>query len=785
MSLPPLTHLATRSLEGAAPTDATTDAINPINPTKDALSIDAVINRFVLEFGGVSVDATGAKRKRAETELETQTALSVDAIINRFRNEFGKALATVTAVAKAAEEPNEAQRVAAVVKVITEEVADLRAERTALYNGDPAKGPEYNSVIQNHSSLENQGHKMIQQDRDSIVNQSRLHRSGQLELTPERKAELIRRYQIYTAFISSSKWARLRDIELRLRNTPPAGARAEHAKAAIRILSGQPHDMEGGRPHTYYKTWDAAFGLFDAGLADVPIEDSNFNVAVRNNGQECGGKVVGSMWLQDIRFQRVLLQLGEEATPNEAQHSHEGKGLVMKWRLRCYEWINPSEGGAFTRPYEQDEGVRNQSFLLSVETAARRVRRWIGTQSMKSKPVKKGTPVGLLGWDVKLNLDTSDNRWARERVEAIASMGGEQKLEEMGAVFARRTARRLLLRKCTRRLARIGTAAELAEGIDGVDDSGNVQIEFGVDGASTPNVDALLALLATPPVGSTCSQTGCDPMRALYSRRIKLNTNAELTTLANTQRLAFFRNSRSKRVALVSWGWRTCVLFKHKSDETTSFKLVDPLGKYGPFPKVLTQTSWVERPAEAASGESSLLAAVTRAMAIAHAAWKQPSTNEEAVMRAALASPAEGVAPLCAAVAVLAHATSSDDKFERGEVFPIADYTMNKVREAMATRALLKERRLEAAPPAAVPAAVPAAAPAAAEAAEMHDDEGDNDEGDDDDWWDDAEAEDATVEDGSDEEDDWWDMAEEEDSFAASMAYELVLDTRSARVALE
>lgn len=135
-----------------------------------------------------------------------------------------------------------------------------------------------------------------------------------------------------------------------------------------------------------------------------------------------------------------------------------------------------------------------------------------------------------------------------------------------------RTARRLLLRKCTRRLARIGTAAELAEGIDGVDDSVNVQIEFGVDGASTPNVDALLALLATPPVGSTCSQTGCDPMRALYPRRIKLNTNAELTTLANTQRLAFFRNSRSKQVALVSWGGRTCVLFKHKSDETTSLK---------------------------------------------------------------------------------------------------------------------------------------------------------------------------------------------------------------------
>lgn len=75
----------------------------------------------------------------------------------------------------------------------------------------------------------------------------------------------------------------------------------------------------------------------------------------------------------------------------------------------------------------------------------------------------------------------------------------------------------------------------------------------------------------------------------------------------------------------------------------------------------------------------------------------------EGVMRAALASPAEGVAPLCAAVAVLAHALSSEDKFERGEVFPIAEYSMNQVRE--------------------------------------------------------AEAEDATVEDGSYEEDDLWNMA--------------------------
>ena len=172
MSLPPLTHLsiaahlAARSLEDAAPTDAThaTDATDATDATKDALSSDAIINQFIMDFGGATTDATGVKRKRPKTKLKNQTTLSVDAVINRFKREFGRALETVMAVAKAAEEPNEARRVAAVKRVITEEVVALSAERSKLYNGDPEKGPEYNSVIQGFSSHGTLGHTKIQEN---------------------------------------------------------------------------------------------------------------------------------------------------------------------------------------------------------------------------------------------------------------------------------------------------------------------------------------------------------------------------------------------------------------------------------------------------------------------------------------------------------------------------------------------------------------------------------------------------------------------------------------------
>ena len=820
MSLPPLTHLsiaahlAARSLEDAAPTDATdaTDA------TKDALSIDAIINQFILDFGGATIDATGVKRKRPKTKLKNQTTLSVDAVINRFKREFGRALETVMAVAEAAEQPNEAQRVAAVKLVIIKEVAALRDERSKLYSGDPEKGPAYNNLIRKFSSQGTLGHTKIQENLEYIINAAILHRSGQQKLSRERRAYLRQRYEIYTDFTSSWRFLRLRYIEQRIKNAPHPEALAEHAKAAIRILSGQPHRMEEGKPHTYYRTWESAFGLFDAGQADVAIADSEFPVAVRNNTQECGGRVVGSMWLQDLRFQRVLLQLAEEATTKAAQHSHEGQHLAMKWKLNCYEWANPSEGGAFTRPYDQDEGVRIQSFLLSVETAARRVRRWIGTQRMKHKPSKKGVTAGLLGWDLKLKLDALDNRWARKRVEAIASMGGEEDPKTMGAIFARSTARRLLMGKCTRRLARIGTATDFAEGIDGVFDSDNVQIEFGVD--SIPNVDAFLAFIARPPDGSSCAQVDYDPMCALYPEHIRLHTKDDSITLENKQRLTTFRESWSKQVALVSWGGRTCVLFKHGSGTTANFKLVDPLGKRGKFPNVLTQTSWVERAAEAASVESGLLTAVVRAMAIAHAASPQSSTtseegmlraaspqrsttSEERMLLAAWKSPGDGVAPLCAAVAVLAHAYYAKDKYKRDEVYLIADYTMIQVRQAMTTRALLEDRRLKSedldeaaapeveAPPAAPPAvemeddgedeaAAPAPAAPAPEVPPEVEMEGDEDDA----WWDDAVAEDAEVEDDSEDEDDdgWWEKAEAKDSTVASMAFQLVFDPRLARV---
>ena len=90
----------------------------------------------------------------------------------------------------------------------------------------------------------------------------------------------------------------------------------------------------------------------------------------------------------------------------------------------------------------------------------------------------------------------------------------------------------------------------------------------------------------------------------------------------------------------------------------------------------------MERSAEDASQGSCFLSAVMRGMVIAHAA-SRPNAIKEDVYRAAEASPSEGVAPLCAAVAALARAMHADDKYARTEVFRTPLPTMKEVREAI------------------------------------------------------------------------------------------------------
>ncbi len=658
MSLPPLIHLPTAGLA--------------------ALSLDA------------PTEPTGAKRDREGNELEDQDGLSVDAIIDRFVFEFGKALKTVKAVAEAAEQTTDALRVEAAVKVITDELDALRAERNQLYNGDDVR-----DVIKRFAK--SGGHKAIPANRDYLIEQHKRYKNKEIDLTKEQRQEMNQRYKAYTAFIDSGRYSRLKDIEERLANALPPEELAEHAKAAITILSVQPHAKFKMVEKTviYYGTWLDAFRLFDAVEAHAVVEKSAFAVWVVNNSGECGGQVLGSKWLQDLRFQRVLLQLGEEAT--QSTHSHEKQTLSMRWKLKCYQWINRSEERALAYAYDADVGVRTASFLLSVETAARRVRRWMGAQKVASKPASGDAEVGLLGWDVALDLDAPSNRWAWERLEAIAAMGGEDPLEKMGARFARRTARRLLMGKHTRKLARIGTSIADEPGTDGAD-SGSERIEFGLDGTSCPNVDEVLKFIATPPFGGfMASADGNDPMRMLYPMLIRLSTVADSVNLEDQRRLLDFRNDSSKEVALVSWGSRTRVLFKLHSRiirvpfpaiERTDFKLVDPLGKKAPIPKMLREAfapgegTWMERAAEDASGGSCFLSAVMRAMVIAHAA-SRPDAIKEDVYRAAEASPSEGVAPLCAAVAALARAMFADDKYARMEVFRTPLPTMQQVREAM------------------------------------------------------------------------------------------------------
>ena len=657
MSLPPLIHLPTAGLA--------------------ALSLDA------------PTDPTGAKRDRAGNELEDQDALSVDAIIDRFVFEFGKALRTVKAVAEAAEQTTDALRVEAAVKVITDELEALRAERHQLYDGNDVR-----DAIKRFAK--SGGHKAIPANRDYLIEQGRRHKNKEIELSKEQRDEMTRNYKAYKAFIDSGRYSRLKDIEERLANALPPEELAEHAKAAITILSVQPHAKFKMVEKTviYYGTWLDAFRLFDAVDAHAVVEKSAFAVWVVNNPGECGGQVLGSKWLQDLRFQRVLLQLGEEAT--QSTHSHEKQTLSMRWKLKCFEWIDPSEGGASAYPYDQDVGVRTASFLLSVETAARRVRRWMGAQKVASKPASGDPEVGLLGWDLALTFDAPSNRWAWDRLEAIAAMGGEESLEKMGARFARRTARRLLMSKHTRKLARISTNIADEPGTDGAD-SRSERIEFGIDGTTCPNVDEVLKFIATPPAGSMASVDGNDPMRMLYPLLIRLSTVADSINLEDKRRLLDFRDDSSKEVALVSWGSRTRVLFKLHSRiirvplppiERTDFKLVDPLGKKAPIPKMLREAfapgegTWMERAAEDASEGSCFLSAVMRAMVIAHAA-SRPNAIKEDVYRAAEASPSEGVAPICAAVATLARSMVADDKYTRMEVFRTPLPTMQEVREAI------------------------------------------------------------------------------------------------------
>ena len=655
-TLPPLIHLPTAGLA--------------------ALSLDA------------PTDPTGAKRDRAGNELDEKDALSVDAIIDRFVLEFGKALRTVKAVAEAAEQTTDALRVEAAVKVITDELEALRAERQQLYDGNDVR-----DVIRRFAA--SGGHKAIPANREHLIEQGRRHKNREIELSKEQRDEMTRRYKVYNAFIDSGRYSRLKDIEERLANALPPEAMAMHAEAAIKILSVQPHELKGGKPVTNYNTWWEAFRLFDGVEAHSAVEKSSFAVWVLNNPGECGGQVLGSKWLQDLRFQRVLLQLGEEAT--QSTHSHEKQTLSMRWKLKCFEWIHSSEGGAFAYPYDNDVGVRTASFLVSVETAARRVRRWMGAQTVASKPASGDPAVGLLGWDFALNLDASRNRWAWDRLEAIAAMGGEAALDKMGARFARRTARRLLMGQKTRKLARIGTSIADEPGTDGAD-SGSERIEFGIDGTTCPNVDEVLKFIATPPVGSTSSVgEGADPMRMLYPLLLRLSTVTDSIHLEDQRRLLDFRDDPTKEVALVSWGARTRVLFKLHSMvirvpfppiERINFKLVDPLGKRGPIPKVLREAfapgegAWIEREAEDASHGSCFLSAVMRAMVIAHAA-SRPNAFKGDVYRAAEASPSEGVAPLCAAVAALARAMHADDKYGRLEVFRAPLPTMKEVREAI------------------------------------------------------------------------------------------------------
>ena len=656
-TLPPLIHLPTAGL--------------------GALSLDA------------PTDPTGAKRDRAGNELEDKNALSVDATIDRFVFEFGRALKSVKAVAEAAEQTTEALRVQAVVKVITDELEALRAERQQLYDGNDVR-----DVIKRFAA--GGGHKAIPANRDYLIEQGRRHKNREIELSKEKRDEMARRYKAYKAFIDSGRYLRLKDIEERLANALPPEAMAEHAKSAIKILSVQPHELlKESKPSTNYNTWWEAFRLFDGVEAHAMVEKSAFAVWVLNNPGECGGQVLGSKWLQDLRFQRVLLQLAEEAT--QSTHSHEKQTLSMRWKLKCYQWIAPSEGGAFSYPYDQDVGVRTASFLLSVETAARRVRRWMGTQTVASKPASGDPEVDLLGWDVALHFDAPSNRWAWERLEAIAAMGGEAPLETMGARFARRTARRLLMGQHTRKLARISTNIADEPGTDGAD-SRSERIEFGLDGTACPNVDKVLEFIATPPAGGFMSSAGGnDPMRMLYPLVIRLSTVADSVNLEDKRRLLDFRDDSSKEVALVSWGSRTRVLFKLHSRiirvplpaiERTDFKLVDPLGKKAPIPKMLREAfapgegTWMERSAEDASEGSCFLSAVMRAMVIAHAA-SRPNAIKEDVYRAAEASPSEGVAPLCAAVAALARALFSEDKYARLEVFRTPLPTMKEVREAI------------------------------------------------------------------------------------------------------
>lgn len=653
MSLPPLIHLPTARL-------ASLSLDEPTDPT------------------GVAT-----KRDRAGNELDAQGSVSVDATIDRFAYEFEQALKTVKAVAEAAEKTNNAERVEAAVKVIVDERNALRQELMALYESNDVR-----DVLERFAVSSSGGHKAVLANYERLRKLGLQHKNKEIVLSKEEREDMAKKFKAFKAFIESGRYERAKEIEGRLENILAEDKMALHAKAALGILSAQKPDWRLAS-RDIQDTWMVACELFDAGVeTNEVVEASNFSVWILNNPKDCGGQVRGYRWLQDLRFQRVLLQLGKDAS--KAKHSHEDKMLSLRWNLNCYELIDPSKEVPLAHPYDDDVDVRTTSFLLAVETAARRTRRWMGDKSLASKPLANDPEVGLLGWDVMPNLSASRNRWIYERVESIAKMGGESPIEGMGAKFARRTARRLLMGKHTRKLARIGIGLGDTPGTGGAD-SVNEKIEFGLDGARHPDVDQILKFLTTSSAASVYSVYGTDPMRVLYPMAIRLSPSNDNITLQDKQRLMSFRDDVTKHVALVTWGSRTRVLFKLRAGEKIDFRLVDPLGQKGPIPKLLLEEEfgfypgtgqWMDRAPEDASNGSCALSAIMRAMVIAHAA-SQPNAIKEDVYQAAEASPSEGVAPLCAIVAALAHATFADDKYLRTEVFKTSLPTMQQVHDAI------------------------------------------------------------------------------------------------------
>jgi hypothetical protein len=653
MSLPPLIHLSTARLASLSLDD-------PADPI------------------GVAV-----KRDRAGNELDAQGSVSIDETIDRFVYEFGQALKTVKAVAEATEKTIDAERIEAAVKAIVDERNALRQEHMALYESNDVR-----DVLERFAVSSSGGHKAVLANYELLRKMGRQHKNKEIVLSKEERESMAKRFKAFKAFIESGRYARAKEIEERLENVLAEDKMPLHAKAALGILSAQKPD---GRlaPRDIQDTWMVACELFDAGAetSDV-VEASNFAVWILNNPKDCGGQVRGYRWLQDLRFQRTLLNLGRDAS--KAKLSHEDKLLSLRWNLNCYELVDPSKEAPLAHPYDVDVDVRTTSFLLAVETAARRTRRWMGGKSLATKPLANDPEVGLLGWDVMPNLSASHNRWIYERVEAIAKMGGESPIEDMGAKFARRTARRLLMGKHTRKLARIGIGLGDTPGTGGTD-SVNEKIEFGLDGAKHPDVDKILKFLTTSDAESVYSVYGTDPLRVLYPMVIRLSPSNDNITLEDKHRLMSFRDDFTKHVALVTWGQRTRVLFKLRVDGNTDFRLVDPLGQKGSIPKLLREKEfgfypgtgqWMNRAPEDASNGPCVLSAIMRAMVISYAA-SQPNSIKEDVYRAAEASPSEGVAPLCAIVTALAHATFADDKYLRSEVFSTSLPTMKQVHDAI------------------------------------------------------------------------------------------------------